>query len=56
MTMGEEMRAPKMLSSVSIIHIRVGPFVMVEQTLPIYFYYPNYKNLSLCYLYMLARL
>ena len=33
MTMGEETRAPNILSSVSIMHIKVGPLVVVEQIL-----------------------
>ena len=31
--MGEDTSAPKMLSSVSIMHIKVGPLVVVEQIL-----------------------
>ena len=33
MMMGEETSAPKILSSVSIMHIKVGPLVVVEQIL-----------------------
>ena len=41
--MGEEIKAPKMLSSVSLMHKSVGPLVFVEQILQQVIYIPNEK-------------
>ena len=41
--MGEEIKAPKMLSSVSLMHKSVGPLVFVEQVLEQVIYMSNEK-------------